>query len=135
MPLTVLGINEDVTTCECCGKAGLKLTVILSNGDGEVYFGRDCAARAIAGKYGRKKTAETMEKMAREADRARMEAERRKVHEIGEVRSVRPWVIESIGCNGGSITVIGYANGLRPAVVKWAEERWPNLVIDVRIAI
>jgi len=40
----ILGINDDVTTCECCGKANLKCTVVMTNGEGEVHFGRDCAA-------------------------------------------------------------------------------------------
>lgn len=43
----ILGINDDVTTCECCGKSNLKCTVVLTNGEGEVHFGRDCAAKAI----------------------------------------------------------------------------------------
>jgi hypothetical protein len=37
-----------VTTCECCGKSNLKLTVILTNGETEVRYGRDCAARVLA---------------------------------------------------------------------------------------
>jgi len=44
----VLGKNDEVTTCECCGKSNLKLTVVLTDGDREVRYGRDCAARAIA---------------------------------------------------------------------------------------
>lgn len=61
----VLGINDDVTTCECCGKSGLKCTVVLTNGDGEVSYGRDCAARAVAGKFGRPKSAAKIEQDAR----------------------------------------------------------------------
>jgi len=61
----MLGINDDVTTCECCGKSGLKCTVVLTNGDGEVCYGRDCAARALAGKFGRPKTAARIEQEAR----------------------------------------------------------------------
>lgn len=63
----LLGINDDVTTCECCGKPNLKCTVVLTNGEGEVCYGRDCAARALAGKFGRPKTAEKIERMARDA--------------------------------------------------------------------
>lgn len=64
--MRVLGINDDVTTCECCGKSGLKCTVVLTNGEGEVHYGRDCAARAVAGKFGRPLTAERMERKARD---------------------------------------------------------------------
>lgn len=52
----ILGISDDHTTCEHCGKAGLKCTVALElldsdgNGDGNIVrFGRDCAARAMRG--------------------------------------------------------------------------------------
>lgn len=46
---TVVGKSDEVTTCECCGKPNLKLTVVLTNGHGEVRYGRDCAARALLG--------------------------------------------------------------------------------------
>lgn len=48
----VRGENEDVNTCECCGRQGLKKTIVLEyieNGEltGEVtYFGTTCAAKA-----------------------------------------------------------------------------------------
>ena len=48
----VQGITDDVTTCECCGRAGLKRTVRLVELDADgndveaVYYGTDCAARA-----------------------------------------------------------------------------------------
>lgn len=61
----ILGVNDDVTTCECCGKSGLKCTVVLTDGDQEVAYGRDCAAKAVAGKFGRPKTAAKTEQDAR----------------------------------------------------------------------
>ena len=43
-----LGTSDDVTTCECCGKPDLKSTVALSvDGGDPVYYGSDCAARAL----------------------------------------------------------------------------------------
>lgn len=51
MAWTILGKNDEVTTCECCGKSGLKLTIIMTDGGTEVRYGRDCAARAIAPIY------------------------------------------------------------------------------------
>jgi hypothetical protein len=50
--MRILGISDDVTTCECCGKSNLKCTVVLTNGEGEVHYGRDCAARATAPRIG-----------------------------------------------------------------------------------
>lgn len=63
--MKLLGINDDVTTCECCGKQNLKCTVVLSSDDGmgQVHFGRDCAAKALS-PY-RPKTAHRIEMEAR----------------------------------------------------------------------
>lgn len=46
--MRVLGINDEVTTCECCGRSELKCTVVLetTNG-GMVHYGRQCAVKAI----------------------------------------------------------------------------------------
>lgn len=43
----ILGSNDEVTTCECCGRSGLKKTVVLTNGEQEVRYGTECAARAM----------------------------------------------------------------------------------------
>lgn len=41
-----LGIEEAVTTCDCCGKANLKFTVAMELDDGDVvYYGSTCAGR------------------------------------------------------------------------------------------
>ena len=47
--VTILGVNDDVTTCECCGRAGLKKTVVLDLGgeDGVVHYGSQCAAKSL----------------------------------------------------------------------------------------
>jgi hypothetical protein len=43
-----LGISDESTTCECCGKRNLKRTVALDMGEvGVVRYGVDCAARAL----------------------------------------------------------------------------------------
>lgn len=49
--LTVIGTTDDCTVCECCGRSGLKMTVVLRDEDGNVtYYGRSCAARATGRK-------------------------------------------------------------------------------------
>lgn len=64
---TLLGITDDVTDCDCCGKTDLKCTMALAEHDadgntvGEVYYGRDCGARAL----GWGVTADRAEKAAR----------------------------------------------------------------------
>ena len=47
----VLGITDDRTDCECCGKTNLKRTVALEfENAGVRYFGVDCAAMAVHGR-------------------------------------------------------------------------------------
>jgi len=50
----VLGITDERTECECCGKTGLKRTVALEFDNDTRFFGVDCAAMTI---YGRKSSA------------------------------------------------------------------------------
>lgn len=48
--MKILGINDDVTTCECCGRTNLKSTVVIEIDDeAVVHFGRDCAAKKLMG--------------------------------------------------------------------------------------
>lgn len=43
---TTLAIVDDVNSCDCCGKTGLKSTVSMQRDDGEIFhFGRVCATR------------------------------------------------------------------------------------------
>lgn len=43
-----LGTTDEVTTCDCCGKSGLKQTVALYFGEGDVlHYGVTCAARSL----------------------------------------------------------------------------------------
>lgn len=45
---TVAGITNEHTFCECCGRDNLKKTVVLVDSDGcFVYYGSDCAAKAL----------------------------------------------------------------------------------------
>ena len=62
----MLGINDEVTTCECCGKTNLKKTVVLSIDGAQVHYGTQCASRAF--RFGRgacKLTARKIEQEAR----------------------------------------------------------------------
>lgn len=43
--ITILGTNDAVNSCDCCGKANLKSTVIIDI-DGEIFhYGSVCASR------------------------------------------------------------------------------------------
>lgn len=64
---TLLGIDDEVTVCELCGKADLKCTMVLAQHDAdgntvaEVRYGRDCGARAL----GWRVSADRAERLAR----------------------------------------------------------------------
>ena len=49
----ILGITDEVTTCGCCGRNGLKKTIALEIGESTVptYYGTQCAAKAL--RFGR----------------------------------------------------------------------------------
>jgi hypothetical protein len=53
--LVKVGVTEDHTDCDLCGKAGLKHTVafrVLDSGGQEVFLGSDCAESVeFAGRY------------------------------------------------------------------------------------
>jgi len=74
------GTTDDITTCEKCGKEGLKSTVIIEfldadgNGDGESYLGSDCAARMLAGAGERRGIAARITREAQAAGLRRTQA-------------------------------------------------------------
>lgn len=44
--MRAIGKTDAVTTCDCCGKAGLKLTVAIETSAGDiVHYGSTCASR------------------------------------------------------------------------------------------
>jgi hypothetical protein len=53
-----IGITDECVECQCCGKSGLRSTVILAvldadqNTEDVTYYGSTCAARALAVKGG-----------------------------------------------------------------------------------
>ena len=50
VPFIFHGYTNSITTCDCCGRDGLKVTVALWDAveAQEVYFGTTCAARAMS---------------------------------------------------------------------------------------
>jgi len=45
----MIGITDEVTSCDCCGRTDLKRTIVLERAEDGVivYFGSQCGARAI----------------------------------------------------------------------------------------
>lgn len=80
-----LGTTDERTTCDRCGRADLKGTVVFELGSGAiVYYGSDCASRVL-GRPEREIKAE-----AKKADTERREAQFAKERQEAEERS-RPW--------------------------------------------
>ena len=59
------GITDEVTVCDCCGKSGLKSTVVFDVAGEFVHYGSTCAARNT----GRKLTVWVSEKKAKDEER------------------------------------------------------------------
>jgi hypothetical protein len=45
--LRITGISDEVLDCQKCGKPELKRTIVLTDGESEMYYGSQCAARAL----------------------------------------------------------------------------------------
>ena len=67
----ILGITDEITTCGCCGRNGLKKTIALEIGESNVptYYGTQCAANAL--RYGRGGIKFTATKLTAEANLAK----------------------------------------------------------------
>lgn len=53
--IKILGVTDEITVCDCCGKKNLKKTIGLELTDGTtVHYGSDCASAALLGKKSRK---------------------------------------------------------------------------------
>jgi hypothetical protein len=46
----IMGITDEVTTCGCCGRNGLKKTIALEIDEVLTHYGTQCAAKAL--RYG-----------------------------------------------------------------------------------
>lgn len=79
----VLGITDERTECECCGKTGLKRTVALEFGHDIRFYGIDCAAMTI---YGRKSSSNAR-KVTIAADNYTREQERIAKGKLSRVRT------------------------------------------------
>ena len=60
----ILGISDDVTVCECCGKSNLKRTVVLDLDGAIVHYGCDCARKAFRSRSVRTLDRKGIEKLA-----------------------------------------------------------------------
>ena len=99
---TVAGSTDERDSCDCCGKTGLKKTVVLSDADtGEfVFFGTTCAAKATGW------MSKDIRKAARTAD-----AERRSQEQLERSRrasaELARWTEYLVGQTGGLYTTMG----------------------------
>lgn len=85
----VIGKNDEVTTCECCGRANLKATVVLTDGEGERRYGSECAARAM----GTSKVDVERAVKAADAEQARV----RQAAANAEMEAYTAWLLTTYG--------------------------------------
>lgn len=71
-----VGVSDEQTECDLCGRSNLKRTVILRIGGAEVHYGSDCAAKALG--WGENSGAKRqVEKLAGEAQVKREQEQER----------------------------------------------------------
>ena len=60
--VTFLGVSDDVTTCECCGRNNLRRTVAIAFAGETRRYGTACAAKALSFNYSNKEIVRLAEK-------------------------------------------------------------------------
>lgn len=71
----ILGIDDSVNTCDCCGKTGLKFTVAVDVAGQILHYGSVCVTRHTG------KLAKVVRKEAKDSTAARRDAAKRQVRE------------------------------------------------------
>lgn len=103
--LKALGTTDDFLTCDCCGREGLKKTVIMAEIDADGnrvgtagHFGVVCAAKASG------RSAADIRKEAAKADKEAKTAEQQRRHAIRkEIDAIRDAVwMDMVGFTSGS---------------------------------
>lgn len=91
--MKILGINNEVTTCECCGRINLKRTVVLASENDQVHYGTECAARAM------KCDKKDVEKGLRTAERAKAKEEARQRQNASNEawEKYNAWLLQTYG--------------------------------------
>lgn len=75
--MKILGITDEVNTCDCCGRTNLKKTVAMEfEAGGMVHYGTDCAANVVYGA----KTAANRKRMEARANAASYVAKWTAIH-------------------------------------------------------
>ena len=108
---TVLGTTDSVTACDCCGRTGLKSTVVLLHiaSDAVQHFGAACGAKAAGWA-----TAQLV-KAASMAQAERERATRRRLNELTAATDSRIMAEMTAGRTGDETQPARFA--------RWARER------------
>lgn len=110
--MQAMGITDEVTTCDCCGRENLKRTVAMGDAGGLVgYYGTDCAAKATG------RPAKDIRTEAKAADEA---ARRAKMAAEGSIiDDYERWARETTGTESliDAIRALGGLSAARAAYV------------------
>lgn len=73
----ILAITDERTICECCGKQGLKRTVVIEFENDVRYYGTTCAAKALNFPNPEKYTSRNAETLVTDLGKRELARERR----------------------------------------------------------
>ena len=128
----ILGINDEVTTCECCGRNDLKATVVIGDEHGNIIgrYGAMCAKRFL----GSGKTANKLTQLARAIQNLRneLETEYAQIAELLQDRSIINMVIRER--TGSAWNELGLNQPMKPEARRDIYLAWKRAGIEKMIA-
>jgi hypothetical protein len=117
----ILGTTDEITTCDHCGRADLKSTVVIESAEGLNHYGSTCYAKFVG------VAAKDVRTAAKKADAAREELERaaREAARGAELKEWIEWCRLSHGCGmlscSSLISWIACLGGMQAARAKYQE--------------
>lgn len=100
--IKILGVTDEITVCDCCGKKNLKKTIGLELTDGTtVHYGSECAA-TLLGKKSRK-GADSVARLAGAVSFVNVKKNEWTVDQMHDRLAARAWA--NVMAKGGRILV------------------------------
>lgn len=128
----ILGINDEVTTCECCGRKDLKATVIIGDEHGNIIgrYGAMCAKRFL----GSSKPANKLIQRARAVQNLRndLEAEYAQIVGLLQDRGIINMVIRERA--GNAWNELGLNQTMKPEARRDIYLAWRRAAIEKMVA-
>lgn len=128
----ILGINDEVTTCECCGRSDLKATIVIGDEHGNIIgrYGAMCAKRFLDSG----KTANKLTQLARAIQNLRneLETEYAQIAELLQDRGIINMVIRER--TGSAWNELGLNQPMKPEARRDIYLAWKRAGIEKMIS-